>query len=226
MKQKVFGILAVLLIYSQLSVIGQITQPVEPLSALQVTDRLLVSVVLGDRNEMIIEGEEAEHVQAVFKDGDLRLKMAPGHNLQGQETTVTLYTSSLSKITVRKGAVVNVEQHALKTDALSLTAREGGKIRALIEAVGVDASANTGSIIDVLGTAKKVNVSSGTGAAFYGKDLQSEIAYARASGGGRVEISATTSADVVARLGGVIDVYGDPDQKHDKTILGGEIRFQ
>lgn len=212
-------------LFCLMSVDGQISRPVQAVSALEVTDRLLVNVLVSDRSEMIIEGQDAEHVQAIFKNGQLRLKMAAGHNLQGGETMVTLYTTNLSKIDARKGAVVNVENSTLHADAMSFAVREGGKIRALIEAIGVDVLANTGGAVDLLGRTVKLNVSTTAGGSFYGKDLETEIAHVRVSGGGRTEVHATQSADVQTRLGGVIDVYGTPAERRDKTVLGGEINF-
>ncbi|MGO1787435.1 MAG: GIN domain-containing protein [Sphingobacterium sp.] len=214
-----------ILLNSTLS-LAQISRTVGEISALEITDRLLVSVVPSDRGEMMIEGEHADQVQVLFEDdGVLRLKMTAGHNLQGHETAVTLYTPTLSKIEVRKGAVANVEQEVLKGDALLFVAREGGKIRALVEAVGIDVSANTGGTVDLLGNTTKINISTTAGGSFYGKDLTSELVHVRVNGGGRTEVHATGSADVETRMGGVIEVYGNPSERRNKTIMGGKINF-
>lgn len=225
MNFKTILISIVLILFNVMLSQGQISQSVGEIAELEVTDRLLVSIVPSNRGEMVIEGEQADKVQAIFENGKLRLKMIAGHNLQGEETAVTLYIPNISKIGVRKGAVVNIEQEALRADAISLMVREGGKLRALIEAVGVDVSVNTGGSVDLLGSATKVNVSTTAGGSFYGKDLQSEIVRARVNGGGKTEVHATGSANVETRLGGIIDVYGNPSERRDKTIMGGEINF-
>lgn len=215
-----------LILFSIILSQAQISRTVSEISDLHVTDRLLVNIVPSDRGEMVIEGEQADKVQAIFEDdGTLRLKMTAGHNLQGHETAVTLYISTLSKIEVRKGAVANVEQEALKGDAFLFVAREGGRIRALVEAVGIDVSANTGGAIDLLGNTTKINISTTAGGSFYGKDLTSELVHARVNGGGRTEVYATGSADVETRMGGVIEVYGNPSERRNKTIMGGKINF-
>ncbi|VTQ01619.1 GIN domain-containing protein [Sphingobacterium daejeonense] len=137
---------------------AQIKQTINEFSVLEVTDRLWVSIVPSDRHEIEIKGDLADKVEAVYSQGQLRLKMKGGYIMQGDQANVVVYTPSVSKIIAKKGSEVNVEESAIEEEAMSFTASEGAKIRALINAVGVDATVNTGASIDLLGSATKLNV--------------------------------------------------------------------
>ncbi len=207
------------------SVEAQIKQSVNEFSILEVTDRLWVSIVPSERQEMEINGELADKVEAVYSNGELRLKMKAGYNMQGNKANVVIYTPSISNINARKGAEVNIEESAIESEAMSFTASEGAKIRAFIKSVGVDATSNTGSAIDLLGSTTKLNVRTTAGGNFYGKDLKADIVHVRVNAGGKTEVYASDSADVETRAGGTIDVYGNPANKRDKKVAGGRITF-
>ncbi|WFB62331.1 DUF2807 domain-containing protein [Sphingobacterium sp. WM] len=223
MKMRYILLFAVSLIVH--SVHAQIKQSINEFSVLEVTDRLWVSVVPSDRHELEINGELADKVEAVYSKGELRLKMKAGYIMQGNQANVIVYTPSLSSIVAKKGAEVNIEESAIEEEAMSFIASEGAKIRAMIKSVGVDATVNTGSSIDLLGSATKLNVRTTAGGNFYGKDLKTDIAYVRVNAGGKTEVNASQSADVETRAGGTIDVYGNPKNKRDKKIAGGKIVF-
>ncbi|MVZ60434.1 head GIN domain-containing protein [Sphingobacterium humi] len=204
---------------------GQIKQQLNPIKVLEVTDRLWVTVVPSDQNELQIEGELADKVEAVFSDETLRLKMKGGYIMQGNQASVIVYTPTLAKIIARKGAEVNVEQETLVNGHMYFSANEGAKIRAKVEADQVEVASTTGGVIDLLGSCKELTVNNTAGGSFFGKDLQAGRAVVRTNAGGKCEIYATDLADVQTRAGGTIDVYGDPKHRRDKRIAGGRITF-
>ena len=65
-----------------------------------------------------------------------------------------------------------------------------------------------------------------SGAAFNGKDLESETATVTANAGGEVEIFASKTINAKTRAGGNIAVYGSPKFKNTKNVIGGEIVFK
>ena len=223
MKMKYILLFAVSMIFH--SVQAQIKQSINEFSVLEVTDRLWVSVVPSDKHEIVINGELADKVEAVYSKGELRLKMKGSHIMQGNQANVVVYTPSVSSIIAKKGSEVNIEETAIEEEAMIFTASEGSKIRAYMKSVGVDVSSNTGSSIDLLGSATKLNVTTTAGGNFYGKDLKTEIVHVRVNAGGKTEVNASESADVETRMGGTIDVYGNPKNKRDKKIAGGKIVF-
>ena len=218
-------VLAVTLFFGELK--AQIKQTVSNFDVLEVTDRLLVSIVpaADGQQEMEIKGDLADKVEAVYSGNTLKLKMKGGYIMQGNQASVILHAPSISKIVAKKGSEVNIESDPMEMNAFSVVANEGSRVRLNVHAVGVDAIANTGSVIDMLGSATKLNVSTTAGGSFYGKDLKTEIAYVRVNAGGKTEVYATESADVETRAGGTIDVYGNPAQTKHRKIAGGKISF-
>lgn len=211
-----------------LGVIGakaQVNLQINEINTLEVTDRIWVTVVPSDRNELQIEGELADKVETIITNKELRLKMKAGYYLKGNQASVIIYTPTVSKIIARKGAEVNFEEETLKNARLDIFANEGAKIRAKIDAKQVEVESNTGSVIDLLGTTEELTVNNTAGGSFFGKDLKAERALIRTNAGGKTEIYATESADVQTRAGGVIDVYGEPKQRTHKRIAGGKINF-
>lgn len=224
MKKTVFLFFMAIGLFTQ-AVNGQIKQQINAISTLEVTDRIWVTVVPSDRNELEITGKLADKVEAVFSNNELRLKMKAGYYLKGNQASVVIYTPTVSKIIARKGAEVNFEEETLKNARLDIFANEGAKIRAKIESQQVEVESNTGSVIDLLGTTDELTVNNTAGGSFFGKDLKAQCALVRTNAGGKTEVFASQAADVQTRAGGVIDVYGDPQQRTHKRIAGGKINF-
>jgi len=219
-----------LVIVSVLVLIGQtlqaqIKQVINPISELEVTDRLWVSIVPSDKNEMIIDGELADKVEAVVSQDKIRLKMKAGYYLKGNQASVVIFTNQISTIIARKGAEVNVEKDTLKVNRVSLTANGGAKIRALISTSNLTVKINSGSTVDVLGVSENLTVNTTAGSSFFGKDLKTKNAVVRVNGGGRSQINADEFADVETRIGGEIEVFGNPKERKEKKIAGGKISF-
>ncbi|MGH2622768.1 MAG: GIN domain-containing protein, partial [Sphingobacterium sp.] len=111
---------------------AQIKQVINPIQELEATDRLWVTVVPSDKNEMVIDGELADKVETVLSEDKIRLKMKAGYYLKGNQASVIIYCNTISTIIARKGAEINVEKETLASKRMNFTANGGAKIRALI----------------------------------------------------------------------------------------------
>ena len=61
---------------------------------------------------------------------------------------------------------------------------------------------------------------------YLGKNLDSENSVVVSNAGGIAEINVTDSVDATTRAGGVIDIYGDPNDRKFKNVIGGKINFK
>ncbi|WP_326986189.1 GIN domain-containing protein [Chryseobacterium sp. MP_3.2] len=61
---------------------------------------------------------------------------------------------------------------------------------------------------------------------YLGKNLDSENSIVVSNAGGIVAINVKDSVDATTRAGGKIDVYGDPNDRKFKKIIGGKINFK
>lgn len=215
----------IVLAFSFLSqiVLAQVDQTLPALQSLEVTDRLWVTLVPSDSNKIRIEGELADKVEMVISGNSLRLKMKAGYLMKGNEARVILYSPSISRLVARKGSELYVERDELQGDSLDIAVHEGAKLRAKLAANSVNVLLATGATADLMGTCQDLKVTSTAGAIFYGKDLKAQNAFVRVNAGGKTEIYASEIADVETRVGGTIDVYGNPKGTKQRKIAGGKI---
>ncbi|MFZ4261348.1 GIN domain-containing protein [Sphingobacterium sp. HJSM2_6] len=207
------------------SVEAQIKRSINTVETLSVTDRLWVSVIPSDRNEVIIEGELSEQVELLLAGSELKLKMKAGHYLKGNLARVVIYTPSLSKIIARKGAELNLEEKSFEGESIQIVASEGAKVRALLTMKSVDVQVNTGGTVDLLGNTESLRVVSTAGSSLFAKDLNTQDVFVRVNAGGKAEVFASESIDAETRVGGAIDVYGNPKERKQRQVAGGKINF-
>ncbi|MHC8949961.1 GIN domain-containing protein [Sphingobacterium hungaricum] len=221
MKQLItFAFLAI-----SLSTFGQVSHSISKFNELEVTDKIPVTVILSDKDSLIIKGELASQVEVIQGDNIVRLKMAAGNLMKGDQVEATLYTSNFQKVSARKGAIVLSGNSTFTPDSLSVVANEGAKIDLSVKTNHVEIYSNSGSSIELDGTAKRQNINIFAGGAYDAKALVSESVTARVNAGGKCIVHATEFADVQTRAGGSIQVYGSPKEKKQKKLAGGSISF-
>lgn len=204
---------------------GQLSRELIKFRELDVTDKIRVTLIPSNEDRLIIEGELANQLELTQIDDVLRLKMTAGYNLQGQKVDVSLYTSHVSSVIARKGAVVTMDKGELALDSIYLSANEGARINMRIHTKEVEAWTTTGATIKLEGETKNQTINSAFGGFYEADNLLSDYAYVRTNAGGKCKINAGKSVDVQTRAGGVIDIYGNPTERKKSRIAGGKINF-
>lgn len=205
---------------------AQINLSIRTLAELDVTDRLNVVLVPSEENYVTIEGELSDKVEVIQQDDRLRIKMTSGYMLKGANTYVKVYSPSVYRFIVQKGAIIQVEDGTIETDSLWIFANEGGKFDAAVQAKHVEIHGTTGATVELRGEAESQDVNLTFGGIYYGEPLATRQAIARINGGGVCELRAAVSVDVQTRAGGVIDVYGNPSERKQRRLAGGKITFK
>lgn len=108
---------------------------------------------------------------------------------------------------------------------LSLTSNEGSKINLNIDASKLNIKTNSGGEIKISGTADNQDVVVNSGGKYYGKDTESKNTKVTANAGGVAEVNVSGSVNATTRAGGIIEIYGDPEDRKVKNIIGGKINF-
>lgn len=204
---------------------AQLSRTLGAFRELDVTDKIRVKLLPGDKDSIVIEGELANQMELIQKDDVLRLKMTTGYIMQGQKVEVSLYTTRLSSIIARKGAQVRTDNLEIGVDSIYLSANEGARIGLRLHVDEVEAWTTAGGTIALEGEARKQMVNCTFGGQYEAKDLLSEQAYVRTNAGGRCQVNAGKSVDVQTRAGGVIDIYGNPSERKQSRLAGGKINF-
>lgn len=218
MKKIAVGLMMVFAQYS----FAQITRNVGEFTSIKVYDKISVSLI--PSSESKVETESAD-VEAVNKNGELKIRMSPAKILQGDRISVKVFYQVLQDIQASQGSSVNSNSD-MEIQMLTLTANEGSKINLAIDAGKINIKANSGGEIKVSGKADDQDIVVNSGGKFDGKNLESLRATVAANAGGIAEIFATESVNATTRAGGVIDVYGDPNDRKFKNVIGGKVNFK
>ncbi len=215
--------IGVMLVGFQLA-FAQISRKVGEFSSLKVYDKITVTLIASNENKVESDSDNTS-VETVNKNGELKIRMAPAKILQGNQVSVKVYYQNINDIQASQGSMISSNE-ALKTRMLTLTSNEGSKINLTVDTGKLNVKTNSGGEINVKGSADNQDIVVNSGGKFYGRNLESQSATITANAGGIAEIFATESVDAKTRAGGIIDVYGDPNDRKFKNVIGGKINFK
>lgn len=203
---------------------AQISRKVGEFSTLKVYDKISVTIIPSNENRVESNADDTS-LETVNKNGELKIKMAPTQLLQGERVFVKVYYQNINDIQASQGSKVDSDA-ALKTRMLTLTSNEGSKIKLDIDTGKLNVKTNSGGEITVKGNAENQDIIVNSGGKFSGQHLNAHSATVTANAGGIAEVFASGSVDAKTRAGGIIDVYGDPDERKFKNVIGGKINFK
>ena len=199
-----------------------VTKNLGDFSKVRVFDKINVKLVKAKENKIVITGPNAEEVEVVTKNSDLKVKMKFLKQLKGDDITATLYYKFIDEIEASEGAYV-VSDETFKLTSIVLNAKEGAKIKAAVDAQKVRCKANTGGEIEVSGKASSQIVTITSGGILKAKALVTSQTEVSVNGGGKADVNATDLVEARVNAGGNIDIFGNPKQVDKKTVLGGSI---
>ncbi len=203
---------------------AQLSRDVGEFSSLKVYDKITVVIIPSNENKVESSSDDAS-VETVNKNGELKIRMSPAKILQGNQVSVKVYYRNLNDIQASQGSSVSSSE-TWKANMVSLTANEGSKVNVGVDTGKLTVKTNSGGEIVVTGTADYQDIVVNSGGKFYGQNLDSKNATITANAGGIAEVYATESVDAKTRAGGTIDVYGDPNDRKYKNVIGGKINFK
>lgn len=218
--KKLFLIFSVII--SQIS-FAQITKETGDFDALRVFDRINVALIPSNVNKIEINGDRAEDVEIVNKNGELKVRMSLNKLLDGEEIKVKLFFKKIDNIEVNEGAFVTSDEIFNQT-SISLEAKEGAEIILKLAVEKVKTRAVSGGVIKIQGKAENQDVAIGTGGILEAENLETEQTTVKITTGGEAQIRASQYVDAQVRAGGSITIFGNPKQIDKRTVLGGTIQ--
>lgn len=207
------------------SVVAQdnLTKDLGEFHEVKVYDGLSVTLIKGDKNQAIISGKNAAEVVLVNKNGKLKVRMNINEVFNGYTTYVTLYSEGMIDIIdANENAFITSEQTFSQVD-IDLNAQEGAEIELTLDVQRLEAKSTSGGILTLDGSALNQDVDVNTGGQFNGKNLESSQVKAVVKAGGTADIKATDYAEAKVKVGGTINVYGNPKVLEKQTFIGGTI---
>ncbi|MEN9336921.1 MAG: hypothetical protein RLZZ500_1908 [Bacteroidota bacterium] len=210
------------LVFSSLA-FSQIEKKVGDFTKVTAFDQIDVLLVQGNENKIILSGGDANEVEVVNKNGELKIRMPLTKMLSGEGISATVYFKKLEAVEANEGSHISCET-VLKTTFFDLIAKEGAQIDLTLEVSKLSARTANGSQVTVTGKAKNQEVIVNSGGIYKAEKLITEQTTITGNAGGEASVFATELVDAKIRAGGTISIYGNPKQINEKTIAGGTIR--
>ena len=201
---------------------AQVNRNLGDFDQVKVFDKITVKLIAANENKMVVTGSRADEVEAVNKNGDLKIRMPFPKLLSGDDIIVKLYFKNLESISVSEGSFVSSEAD-FKQTTLDLNAKSGGEIKLVLDLDKVNVKAFAGGIVSISGKATSQNVTITSGGILNAKNLHTSQTSISVSAGGQSEIHATTLVDAKVKAGGSIFIYGKPKQINKEVFIGGTI---
>lgn len=185
-------------------------------------DQIDVQLVKSDENKIIIHGADADKVEIVNKNGELKIRMPFTKLLQGDNISVTLYYTKLEALEANEGSRI-ASADKLKASHFDIILKEGAQIKLTIEIPKLNVRVANGSILELDGTSRYVDALINSGGIYKAKDLKTIQTTITANAGGEAEVFALDFVDAKVRAGGNILIFGKPKQINQKVVAGGSI---
>lgn len=201
---------------------AQVNRNLGDFDEVKVFDKITVKLIAANENKMVISGSRADEVEAVNKNGELKIRMPFPKLLSGDDIVVKLYFKNLESIAVSEGSFVSSEADFKQTN-LDLNAKSGGEIKLDLDVDKVNVKAYAGGIVSISGKATNQNVTITSGGILKAKNLHTSQTSISVSAGGQSEIYANTLVDAKVKAGGSIFIYGKPKQINKEVFIGGTI---
>ena len=201
---------------------SQVNRNLGDFDQVKVFDKITVKLIAANENKMVISGSRADEVEAVNKNGELKIRMPFPKLLSGDDIVVKLYFKNLESIAVSEGSFVSSEADFKQTN-LDLNAKSGGEIKLDLDVDKVNVKAYAGGIVSISGKATNQNVTITSGGILKAKNLHTSQTSISVSAGGQSEIHANTLVDAKVKAGGSIFIYGKPKQINKEVFIGGTI---
>jgi hypothetical protein len=201
---------------------GQVEKKVGDLNKVTSFDRIDVVLVQSDQNKVVLQGKDANEVELVNKNGELKIRMPLTKILDGDNISVTVYFKNIEAVEANEGSCISCS-NKLNATAFNIIAKEGSEVKLILDVSKLNVRVANGSKIVVEGTAQNQEVLVNSGGIYEAQNFKTAQTTITGNAGGEAEIYATELVEAKIRAGGDILIYGKPKQINQKVIAGGSI---
>jgi hypothetical protein len=202
---------------------GQIEKRPGDFNKVTSFDRIDVMLVPGNENIVQIEGSNADKVELVNKNGELKIRMPITRMLDGDNISVTVYYTGIDAVEANEGSRI-ASGDKIKSTTFDIIAKEGSEVKLILDTDKLSARTANGSTITLEGNAKVQDVLVNSGGKYEAEKLMTSQTTITNNAGGDAHIYATDLVDAKVRAGGNITIYGKPKKINQKVVAGGNIR--
>ncbi|MFN4026015.1 MAG: head GIN domain-containing protein [Flavobacterium sp.] len=210
------------LFFSALS-FGQVEKNVGDFDKVTAFDQIDVLLVKSNENKVILDGKEANEVELVNKNGELKIRMPLTKLLGGDHISVTVFFKDISAVEANEGSRIACAD-VIKTMSFDVNAKEGSEVKMKLETQKLSARIANGSKVMIEGNADNQDILVNSGGIYEAQQFITKQTTITANAGGEADIFATDIVEAKVRAGGDITIYGKPKQINQKVIAGGTVR--
>lgn len=198
--------------------------------SLNVSDGIEVILTQGDDETLTISAADEKYLErfkSEVEDGTLKLYYdSKGINWLGSEKRklkAFLTFKTLEKLNISSGASVTTKNTIAVKD-LDCSVTSGAHFTGAVNIKELTVNQNSGSSVDISGTAGELKVETSSGAIFKGFDLIVDNCEAKATSGGGVRVNVNKELSAKANSGGGIRYKGTPVIKDLSVSSGGQVK--
>lgn len=217
MKRIVFS----LLLISSIA-FGQLEKKVGDFNKVTSFDRLDVFLIASNDNKVVLDGNEADEVQLVTKNGELKIRMPLTKMLSGDNISVTVYFKNINAVEANEGSRIACGDKITST-IFEVIAKEGSEVKLILDVDKLNVKVKNGSTVDLQGNALTQDAFVNSGGRYLAPGLITNQTSISVTAGGETHIFATDIIDAKVRAGGNITIHGNPKQINKDVLVGGTI---
>lgn len=210
-----------LLLVSSLA-FGQVVKEVGDFSKVTSFDQIDVFLIPSTENKIQLDGKDAEEVELVNKNGELKIRMPLLKMLDGEHISVTVFFKKITAVEANEGSRIACGD-TINSVVFDIIAKEGSEVKLVLDVEKLNVRTANGSKVSLDGTTSIQDVIVNSGGIYEAEKLESQITTVVCNAGGEAAIFASKSVDAKVRAGGDIVIYGNPKQINQKVIAGGTI---
>lgn len=203
----------------------EISQSLPSFSRFKASNGINVRMIPSDQNKLEIDGYDKDEVKYDMKGNQLDVRLSWDNVFSDSNTWVTVYFIAVDEIEANSKATVELLDE-FQGDTMVMSAGEGANLIARIKANRVSLRVTTGGHLQLFGEAERQEGKVNTGGVYSGRDFETKDSELSVATGGQANIFASEQCRVDAKLGGSIQVYGNPERLDQKTSFGGSISIR
>lgn len=203
---------------------GIITKNLGDFNEVKVYRGLTVELIKSKIPKVVIEGEKSKEVIIKNVNGVLKISLSILETFSADEVTVFLYYSNdIDIIEANEGSVIRSDEK-FKQNKISIFSEEAGQVNITVKTDQLDVKVTTGGQATLEGYSKNQNIIGYTGGIYNGGDIKTDYTKVISSTGAIITVNASKLVDASAKLGGIVNINGDPKEIKKKESLGGYIK--
>ncbi|RAR72884.1 head GIN domain-containing protein [Flavobacterium aciduliphilum] len=202
---------------------AQIEKKLDDFDKVTAFDKIDVLLIKSDENKILLNGADANQVELVIKNGELKIRMPFTKLLSGDHISATVYFKDIKAVEANEGSRIASEA-VFKTLFFEVIAKEGGHVKINVDTQKIVAKVANGAEVNISGNAINQDVVVNSGGVYQGKNLVTNQSTITVNAGGSADIYSKELVDAKVRAGGTILIAGKPKQINQKIFAGGTIK--